>query len=520
MATSDGLGKFKIELKELGLLFEISQILDRSMDLREVVGPVLDAVAKQMGMVRGTLTLLNRQTGEIFIDAAHGLSDSQKERGRYRLGEGVTGKVIQTGRAMAVPRVSQEPLFLNRTGAREGLRKKDVAFICVPIKIGNEVMGALSADHLLPKDISLEEDVRVLSIIGSMIAQAVRLRQSAQEERQKLVEENQRLQDQLKDKFKPANIIGNSKQMQDVYDQIAQVCRSQTTVLIRGESGTGKELVAHAIHFNSARAAKPFVRVNCAALPETLVESELFGHEKGAFTGALAARQGRFEAAHGGTIFLDEVGDFSPATQVKLLRVLQEREFERVGGNTPIKVDVRVIAATNRNLEEMISEGKFRQDLYYRLNVFSIHVPSLRERKADILLLSDFFVEKYSKQNHKSVKRVSTPAIDMLMSYHWHGNVRELENCIERSVLVSNDEVIHGYHLPPTLQTAEASGTVSVGPLQASLDNVEREMIIESLKSGRGNMAKAARALGMTERLIGLRVKKHGIDPRRFRSDW
>ena len=520
MAIAEGLGKVKSEVRELGLLFQISQVLDRSLDLREVVGPVLDAVSKQMGMVRGTLTLLNRQTGEIFIDAAHGLSESQKERGRYRLGEGVTGKVIQTGRAMAVPRVSQEPLFLNRTGAREGLRKKDIAFLCVPIKIGNEVIGALSADHLLPKEVSLEEDVRVLSIIGSMIAQAVRLRQSAQEERQKLVEENQRLQDELKEKFKPANIIGNSKQMQDVYDQIAQVCRSNTTVMIRGESGTGKELVAHAIHYNSGRATKPFVRVNCAALPETLVESELFGHEKGAFTGALTARQGRFEAANGGTIFLDEVGDFSPATQVKLLRVLQEREFERVGGNVPIKVDVRVVAATNRNLEEMIAEGKFRQDLYYRLNVFSIHLPALRERKADILLLSDFFVEKYSKANHKSVKRISTPAIDMLMSYHWPGNVRELENCIERSVLVSNDEVIHGYHLPPTLQTAEASGTVSVGPLQATLDNVEREMIIEALKSTRGNMAKAAQVLGMTERLMGLRVKKHAIEPRRYRSEW
>jgi Nif-specific regulatory protein len=520
MNATDGLGKVKSELKEFGLLFEISQILDRSLDLREVVGPVLDAVSKQMGMVRGTLTLVNRQTGEIFIDAAHGLSDSQKERGRYRVGEGVTGKVIQTGRSMVVPRVSQEPLFLNRTGAREGLRKKDIAFICVPIKIGNEVIGAFSADHVLPKDMSLDEDVRVLSIIASMIAQAVRLRQSAQEERQKLVEENQRLQDQLKDKFKPANIIGNSKQMQDVYDQIAQVCRSMTTVLIRGESGTGKELVAHAIHYNSARAGKPFVRVNCAALPETLVESELFGHEKGAFTGALATRQGRFESANGGTIFLDEVGDFSPATQVKLLRVLQEREFERVGGNTPLKVDVRVIAATNRDLEQMITEGKFRQDLYYRLNVFSIHLPALRERKADILLLSDFFVEKYSKANHKSVKRISTPAIDMLMSYHWPGNVRELENCIERAVLVSNDEVIHGYHLPPTLQTAEASGTVSVGPLQAALDNVEREMIVESLKSTRGNMAKASQLLGITERLMGLRVRKHGIEPKRYRSEW
>ncbi|RPH46809.1 MAG: sigma-54-dependent Fis family transcriptional regulator, partial [Planctomycetota bacterium] len=281
-----------------------------------------------------------------------------------------------------------------------------------------------------------------------------------------------------------------------------------------------KELVAHAIHYNSDRAGKPFIRVNCAALPETLVESELFGHEKGAFTGALAVRQGRFELANGGTIFLDEVGDFSPATQVKLLRVLQEREFERVGGNSPMKTDVRVIAATNRDLEAMITEGKFRQDLYYRLNVFSIHLPALRERKADILLLSDFFVEKYSKANRRSVKRISTPAIDMLMAYHWPGNVRELENCIERAVLVSNDEVIHGYHLPPTLQTAEASGTVTAGPLQAALDNVEREMITEALKSCRGNMAKAARILGMTERLMGLRVKKHGVDSRRFRSDW
>ncbi len=516
----EGITTVKRELKELQLLFEISQILDRSLDLREAVGPVIDVIAEQMGMVRGTIALVNRQTGEISIDAAHGLSESQKERGRYRVGEGVTGKVIQTGRPMVVPRVSQDPLFLNRTGAREGLKKKDVAFICVPIKIGSEVIGALSADHVLPKEVSLEEDVRVLSIIASMIAQAARLRQSAQEERQKLLEENRRLQDQLKEKFRPANIIGNSKQMQDVYDQVAQVCKSNTTVLIRGESGTGKELVAHAIHFNSPRAGKPFIRVNCAALPETLVESELFGHEKGAFTGALATRQGRFELAHGGTIFLDEVGDFSPATQVKLLRVLQEREFERVGGSQSIKVDVRVIAATNRELEAMIAEGKFRQDLYYRLNVFSIHVPALRERKADILLLADYFVEKYSRQHHKSVKRISTPAIDMLMAYHWPGNVRELENCIERSVLVSEDEVLHGFHLPPSLQTAEASGTVTVGPLQATLDNVEREMLIEALKTGRGNMAKAARSLGMTERLIGLRVKKHGIDPRRFRSEW
>jgi Nif-specific regulatory protein len=280
----------------------------------------------------------------------------------------------------------------------------------------------------------------------------------------------------------------------------------------------GKELVANAVHYNSLRARKPFVKVNCAALPETIIESELFGHEKGAFTGALAERKGRFELAEGGSIFLDEIGDFSPATQIRMLRVLQEREFERVGGSATIRADVRIIAATNRDLEQLIAGGRFRQDLYYRLNVFPIHVPPLRERRSDILLLADHFVEKYSRANHKSVRRISTPAIDMLVAYHWPGNVRELENCIERAVLLTSDDVIHGHHLPPTLQTAEASGTAIRGTLREGLDNVEREMIVEALKSARGNMAKAARQLAITERLFGLRVRKFGIDYRRFRT--
>ncbi|MHC4094325.1 MAG: sigma-54 interaction domain-containing protein, partial [Planctomycetota bacterium] len=269
---------------------------------------------------------------------------------------------------------------------------------------------------------------------------------------------------------------------------------------------------------NSRRASKPFIKVNCAALPETIVESELFGHERGAFTGAITQRKGRFELAKGGTLFLDEVGDFSPATQIKMLRVLQEREFERVGGTATIKADVRIIAATNRDLEQMAVEGTFRQDLYYRLHVFPIHLPPLRERRADISLLADFFVEKYSKVNHKSIRRVSTPAIDMLMSYHWPGNVRELENCIERAVLMSTDDVIHSHHLPPTLQTAESSGTTPRGSLPEAMDNLERELILDALKISRGNMAKAARALGITERVMGLRVSKHNIDARRFRA--
>ena len=506
------------EVRELSLLFDISRTLGRSMDLREVLGPVLDAMAEHMGMERGTLTLLNRQTGEISIEAGHGLSASQLERGRYKLGEGITGKVIQGGHPAIVPRIAEEHLFLDRTGARKGLRKRDTSFICVPIKLGNEVIGALSADRLFDENMSLDEDVRLLAIIASMIAQAVRLRQAVQEERQQLLDENARLQEDLRERFRPANIIGNSRAMQDVYDLIAQVAHSDATVLITGESGTGKELVAHAIHFNSLRAAKPFVRVHCAALPDTVIESELFGHEHGAFTGAVAQRKGRFELAHGGTIFLDEVGDLSAATQVKLLRVLQEREFERVGGTETLKTDVRVITATNGDLETLIADGAFREDLYYRLHVFPIHVPPLRERRADVLLLADFFVEKYAKANHKTITRISTPAIDMLMAYHWPGNVRELENCIERAALLTREDVIHARHLPPTLQMPEAAKITRGGTLQSVLDNVERDLIIDALKAARGNKAKAARALGISERLMGIRVHKHAIDPRRFRA--
>lgn len=505
------------EVRELAFLFEISQTLSRSLDLREVVDPLLEAMAKHLGMARSTITLLNRQTGQIRIEAAHGLSESQRQRARYSLGEGITGRVVQTGEPAVIPRIADEPQFLDRTGARSGLPKEELSFICVPIKLGNEVIGALSVDRPFAGHGALQNDVRLLTIVASMIAQAVKLRQAAEEERERLMAENARLQEELRERFRPANIVGNSKAMQEVYDLIAQVAKSSATVLLRGESGTGKELVAHAIHYNSLRAGKPFVRVHCGALPETIIESELFGHEKGAFTGAIAQRKGRFELAHGGSVFLDEIGDLSPSTQVKLLRVLQEREFERVGGSETLRVDVRLIAATNRPLEQLIAEGKFREDLYYRLNVFPIHIPPLRERKTDILLLADHFVEKYARANHKAITRISTPAIDMLMAYHWPGNVRELENCIERAVLLAEGDVIQAHHLPPTLQMPVPSRIASKGTLDATLDAIERDMLVDALKASRGNKAKAARALGLTERLMGLRVAKHGLDPRRFK---
>ncbi len=505
------------EVRELSFLFEISQTLSQSLDLRQVVDPLLDALAKHIGMARGTIALLNRQTGEITIEAAHGLSEPQRERGRYSPGEGVTGRVVQTGQPAVIPRIADEPQFLDRTGARRSL-DEDTSFICVPIKLGNEVIGALSADRPFPGHGELSNDLRLLTIVASMIAQAVRVRQAAEEERQRLIAENARLQEELKERFRPANIIGNSKAMQEVYDLIAQVARSNANVLLRGESGTGKELAAHAIHYNSLRADKPFIRVHCGALPETLIESELFGHERGAFTGAIAQRKGRFELAHGGTLFLDEIGDITAATQIKLLRILQEKEYERVGGTETLRADVRLIAATNRDLETLIAAAKFREDLYYRLNVFPIRVPPLRERKTDILLLADHFVGRYSKANHKAVSRISTPAIDMLVAYHWPGNVRELENCIERAVLVAEGDVIQAHHLPPTLQMPVPSHLTAEGTLDATLDALERDMLVDALKAARGNKARAARALGLTERLMGIRVKKHGIDPKRFRA--
>ena len=295
------------------------------------------------------------------------------------------------------------------------------------------------------------------------------------------------------------------------------MAQTNTTVLIRGESGTGKELIAHAIHYNSLRAKKPFIKVSCAALPDTLIESELFGYEKGAFTGAVARKKGRFEMAEGGTLFLDEIGDVNLGTQVKLLRVLQEREFERVGGTETVKVNVRLIAATNKDMEKALADAAFREDLYYRLNVFTIFVPPLRERKADLLLLADHFLEKFSREHNKVIKRISTPAIDMLTAYHWPGNVRELENALERAVLVCDGAVVHGHHLPPSLQTADSSNTVTRVSLKDAVVAYERDLILDALKTTRGNRAKAARLLDTTERILNYKVRGYGIDARRFR---
>ncbi len=523
------------------LLAEVSRTITNEDDIGKVLRIVLFIMSENMNMLRGMITILNRDTSEIVINESFGLTEREKERGRYQIGEGIIGHVVKTGKAVIVPSINDEPLFLDRTQSRSKAIKEGLCFICIPIKAGNEIIGTLSADRQLEPAVgeqtkktkggedrtdTLQYYVDQLSIIASMISQAVRLKQLAHEESTKIPhsekpsrrhhEEERKAESSLKAE-RPANIIGNAKPMTALYHMIDKIAKTNATTLVLGESGVGKELVASAIHFKSRRAENSFIKFNCAALPESIVESELFGHEKGAFTGALATRHGRFELAHNGTIFLDEVGELSLSVQAKLLRILQEKEFERVGGSKTIKVDVRVIAATNRNLEELIKNGLFREDLYYRLNIFPITVPPLRERKTDILLLADYFVEKYNTTNQKGVRRISTTSIDMLMRYHWPGNVRELQNGMERAVILSEDNVIHGYHLPPTLQTAESSGTPYTGSLQQKLDALEQEMIIEALKRTQGNMARAALQLGLSDRIMGLRIKKFDIDYRKFR---
>jgi two-component system response regulator HydG len=329
-----------------------------------------------------------------------------------------------------------------------------------------------------------------------------------------LEQENKYLKERLGDRFDFSSIIGRSPAMRDLFDTIALVAPSEATALIVGESGTGKELIANSIHHNSSRKERPFIKVNCAALPETLLESELFGHEKGAFTGAIARKQGRFQLAHRGSILLDEIGEMAPSTQAKILRVLQEREFEPLGGSQTVKVDTRVIAATNKNLEEEIQQGRFREDLYYRLNVVTLEVPPLRERREDISLLADFFLKQYAQKNRRLVKGFTPRAMDLLMRHAWPGNVRELENVVERAVIMGRSDMISELELPDAVRALEEKDGEDVIDLipGRSLKEMEREMIIRTLEEAGGNRTRTAEILGISRRTLQLKLKDYGIN--------
>ena len=496
---------------ELEVLQEITAVVIRERNVRRLLERVLEVLETRMGMMRGTFCLL--EGDELRIEATtDSLNAEERANGHYRLGEGVTGIVAKTGRPEVVPDVRRDRRFLNRTGARGAA--ESLSFVCVPLVYRRQTIGTLSVDRDMHGGASaLSRDAALLGIIANMTAEAAAVCREECAEREALVEENRRLRGMLPGN--PGELIGNCREMRAVYEQIRQVAPSEATVLIRGASGTGKELVARAIQGLSARRDKPFVVLNCAALPEALVESELFGHEKGAFTDARERRIGRAEAADGGTLFLDEIGDLSVPVQVKLLRFLQDRTFSRVGSNEERRSDVRFIAATSRNLEDLMAKKLFREDLYYRLSVFPISVPDLAHRADDVVILAEHFLAKASARYGKRVTRLSLPAVNMLQAYSWPGNVRELENCIERAVLTSRDDCIHGYNLPPALQTPEFEEDPfrpdEKMTLADQLAAVERRILEDALNRHGGNRSAAGRELGVSPRMMNYRLSKVGL---------
>ncbi|TVR11338.1 MAG: GAF domain-containing protein [Planctomycetota bacterium] len=476
----------------------------------DILQQVLLELESTIGLRRCTVMVVSGGEDTLFVETSPALPSPTSVR--YRRGQGISGKVFASGEPVIVPRLSDEPSFLNMVHHRSDREIAQLAFICVPIFEVQTVVGTLSADVPLASGTGdLAELASLLAIVATMIAHDTQLRRDAQAEQQALQAENIRLRQRLGERVGPGHIIGHSRSFQEALLRIAQVAASESTVLILGESGTGKELAAEAIHSGSPRSSGPLIRVHCAALNDNLLESELFGHEKGAFTGAHATRKGRIEEAAGGTLFLDEIGEFSSAMQTKLLRVLQQKQFERVGSSHTLQTDARIICATNRDLQAMVDAGTFRLDLYYRINVFPVHLPPLRERVSDIIPLAEYFIKKFASRVGKQITRLSTPAINAMLAYHWPGNVRELENCIEHAVVLTSDEVIHQYHLPPSLQMPEAEAQSQPLSLEARVAALERDLISDALKREDGNIAAAARLLGTTPRITRYKARSLGL---------
>jgi len=514
---------------EVQALYKIVNLIGSAVHLDTALSSILKILHDTLRMERATLALLDESGLHLSIRASYGLSVEEEQRGVYGLSEGIYGQVFSTASPFVVPDVHSEPLFLNRTGARAKISKKTISFIGVPVILNGMTVGVLSVDRLFGSDVSFEEDVRFLTVLAALIAQFLNLHRAIHKERELLVQENLSLKEKLHGRYHRHQIIGQSKAMQEVYWNIERVAPSVATVLLLGESGTGKELVARAVHDASPRKDRPFIKVNCAALPENLLESELFGHEKGAFTGAVVARVGRFEQADGGTLFLDEIGELPLLLQAKLLRVLQEQQFERLGGSRTLSVDVRIIAATNINLEQAVAHGLFRNDLYYRLNVVPLHLPPLRKRRDDIPLLLDHFLRASNKRNEKSL-RMSREFLDFLTEYDWPGNVRELQNLVERLVILAASEVLRVEELPdymvkpeignipPALRPAISQPTATHAQVTAqpqarkSLRDLEREQVESALIRNGWVQSRAARELGLTQRQMGYRIKKFALE--------
>ena len=507
---------------ELHALYRITRLIGNAVQLDSLLNSILGILTDTLKMERATILLFDRPSQKLTIKASCGLTKQEKMRGVYSPGEGIIGQIFRTRAPFIVPDITSEPLFLNRTGARQTLSRSKISFLGVPVKVHDIPEGVLTVDRLFGDDVSFEEDIRFLTILATLVGQFLTLHREIEKKEAKLIEENENLKAKLHKQHGGHFIIGHSKPMQEVFSIIDKIADSKATALLLGESGTGKELVARAIHEGGRRCDKPFIKINCTALPETLLESELFGHEKGAFTSAHASRPGRFELAEGGTIFLDEIGEMPLALQAKMLRILQEKQFERIGGIKTYTADVRIIAATNVSLEAEISRGKFRADLYYRLNVVPIVLPPLRERKEDIPLLFNHFLHKSNKRNEKDLK-ITSDLLDFLIGYPWPGNVREMQNLVERMVILAESDHLTLQDIPDSFLTVEQNHSHSpagntpnpidfnTAPSGASLESIERREIEASLRRNGWVQIRAARELGLTQRQIGYRIKKYGL---------
>jgi Nif-specific regulatory protein len=495
---------------------EVSQALGLELGLRQRLEQALEVLDRRLGVARAVIYAVDPRTRQIEVVAWHGLSAAHY---RTRFGAGVVGRAAQSQQRIVVPEVRIEPMALSELTSPEDWTGAGWSQAALPLLVGKSLSGVLSC-YALDSAADPIAASPEFSTIASLLAGALERALGSDPSSEGVEVLRARSKDGV---FEYSNMVGASPAMRLVYEEVAQVARTNATTLIRGESGTGKELVACAIHNNSDRAPHPLIKVNCAALPEPLFESELFGHERGAYTGAHARRRGRFELAEQGTLFLDEIGELSPALQAKLLRVLTAREFERVGGSETLRTNVRVIAATNRNLEQQVKSGAFRQDLYYRLNVFSITVPPLRGRRADIWALAEYFVNKYAAEHRRNVTGISNGALDLLSEHTWPGNVRELENAIERAVVVCDGFVIQGRHLPAVVQLpaalrepAASQVTAPDAPppctLREAVAALETRMLAEALTRARGNCARAARELGITERVVRYKAAQYNID--------
>lgn len=494
---------------ELDTLFLVSQLLNSTHDLRTKLKGILEILHKRNGLHFGMITLRDVDDDSMSICEIYG--DGIDRSVRYQPGEGLVGAILDEGSTIVVERIADEPRFLSRLG----VYNPDLPFIGSPLAIEQgEVVGILAAQPCTST--FLGERARFMEMVANLIAQSVNMLRVMERKQNELASERDYLKQTLVKNYRFENIIGHSEPMLKVFDIIRQVAKWHTTVLIRGESGTGKEVVASSIHFNSACANGPFLKLNCAALPDTLLESELFGHEKGAFSGAIGQRKGRFELADNGTLFLDEIGEISASFQAKLLRVLQEGEFERVGGVRTLKVNVRIIAATNRNLEQEVAEGNFREDLYYRLNVMPINMPPLRERIEDIPELASFLLNRISRQQGGRPLEIKESAIRILMKHDWPGNVRELENRLERAAIMSQEGIIDR----DVIASTGLENEIGISRTPQSIKHIdlhdenmdERERVIAALEQSGWVQAKAARLLDMTPRQIAYRIQTLNIN--------